>query len=90
MSNYTTLSNVEALKNNLVDLAGDHGELYDMYIDDVRDIETAVELYNKFDSEGLAKHVKYMDTSPREDLVVAFANDLGKDFASIILGYEVR
>lgn len=90
MSNYTTLSNVNALKTELVNLAGDHGEFYDMYIEDVLDIETAVELYNKFDSEGLAKHVDRMDTAPREDLVVAFANDLGKDFAANVLGYEVR
>jgi len=31
-----------------------------------------------------------MDTAPREELIVAFANDLGKDFVADVLGYEVR
>ena len=54
MSNYTTLTNVNAIKTDLVELAGTYGELYDMYIDDVRDIETAIELYNKSDAKGLS------------------------------------
>jgi hypothetical protein len=90
MSNYTTLTNVNAIKTDLVELAGTYGEFYDMYIDDVRDIETAIELYNKSDAKGLAKHVDHMDTEPREDLILAFANDLGKEFVAQHLGYEVR
>ncbi len=90
MSNYEILSNVKAVKAELIELAGNYGEFYDMYIDDVLDIEKAVSLYEAADPKGLAKHIDQMDTSPREDLVVAFANDLGKDFVADVLGYEVR
>ncbi len=89
MSNYEILSNVKNIKAELIDLSGTYGENYQMYIDDVHDIETAITLYEAGDVKKLAKHIDQMDTSPREDLVVAFANDLGKEFVEDYLGYEV-
>jgi len=89
MSNYEILSNVKHIKAELIDLAGPYGENYQMYIDDVWDVETAITLYEAGDVKELAKHIDQMDTSPREDLVVAFANDLGKEFVEDYLGYEV-
>ena len=65
-------------------------ELADMYQDDANDFKKAIELFRQSDNEALANHIAYMDTSPREDLVMAFAADCGKDFVSQNLGWEIR
>jgi hypothetical protein len=90
MLNYEILSNVKAVKAELIELAGNYGEFHNLYIDDVNDVDTAIALYEAADPQKLAKHIDEMDTAPREELIVAFANDLGKDFVADVLGYEVR
>ena len=66
------------------------GDLAVMYMDDHRDILKAIRLFRLHDGEGLAEFCDNMDTAPREQLVLAFAEDCGKDFVKAYLGYEVR
>ena len=60
-----------------------------MYMDDLRDFKKAVTLFRNSDGEGLAEHIDYLDTLPREQLVLAFAKDCGNEFVNSYLGYEL-
>ena len=66
------------------------GDLAVMYMDDLRDFKKAVGLFRNSDGEAIAELCDNMDTAPREQLVLAFAEDCGKDFVKAYLGYEVR
>jgi hypothetical protein len=88
--NLSPLSHVETLiaqMNGYISKCD--SELVDMYKGDRDDFVKAVELYNNADSVALSDHIYHMDTEPREDLVVAFAEDLGKEFVEVNLGYSV-
>ena len=65
-------------------------DLAEMYMDDLNDFKKAVALFRNSDCEGLADFIARMDTSPREQLVVAFGRDCGNDFVSQNLGWEIR
>ena len=67
-----------------------HDDFAEMYREDRDDFKKAVALFRQSDAEALSQHVDYMDTSPREELVVAFAKDLGTQFIELTLGYELR
>ena len=85
----TPLTKVENLIQNYRSWAKESDELFEMYEDDRKDFEKAVELFRSGDSEKLTKHVCYLDTAPREELVEAFYFDCGNDFVRDILGYEM-
>ena len=84
------LFNVGSLLNRLYDMAATDEEFSDMYDQDARDVEIAIELFRQDAPEALAQHIYQMDTSPREDLVVAFGKDVGRVFVRDVLGYEIR
>jgi hypothetical protein len=64
-------------------------DLAEMYMDDLRDFKKAVSLFRNSDNEELGNLIDYMDTEPREQLIIAFAEDCGKDFVSQNLGWEL-
>lgn len=86
----TPLENVASLVAAFRGYAEQEPNLADLYNSDADDFHKAIVLFRQADSEGLSQYVYEMDTSPREDLVAAFAEDLGKDFVADHLGYEVR
>jgi hypothetical protein len=65
------------------------GDLAVMYMDDLRDFKKAVTLFRNSDGEGIGELCGNMDTAPREELVLAFAKDCGKDWVRSYLGYEL-
>lgn len=65
-------------------------DLSDMYDEDHGDFLQALSYFRQSDAEALANHISHMDTSPREEVVMAFHKDLGNQFVEEILGYTVR
>lgn len=65
-------------------------DLSDMYDEDHGDFLQALSYFRQSDAEALANHISHMDTSPREEVVMAFHKDLGNQFVEEILGYSVR
>lgn len=85
----TPLNAVNKLMDQTFSYAQDGDDLAEMYMDDLRDFKKAVTLFRNSDGEGIAELCCNMDTSPREELVLAFAKDCGSDFVKSYLGYEL-
>jgi hypothetical protein len=85
----TPLTAVEALATNLNNLIEENEDLLDMYIEDLNDVETAIHLFRADDPETLVDFVWNLDTSPREDLIVAFVQDCGEIFVKEHFGVEL-
>jgi hypothetical protein len=86
----TPLNAVSLLMDQTVSYAEENEDLADMYNEDWKDFSAAITLFRNSDCEGLANHIIEMDTAPREQLIVAFAEDCGKNFVSQNLGWELR
>lgn len=86
----TPLNSVAQLVADYKDYASQDQDLSEMYEDDAKDFHKAISLFRQSDAEALAQHVQFMDTHPREALVVAFNKDLGNQFVESVLGYSVR
>jgi hypothetical protein len=86
----TPLTNVAKLVADYREYAQDGGDLSDMYNEDADDFHKAISLFRQSDAETLSQHVQFMDTSPRDSLVMAFFRDCGKDFVEHVLGYSIR
>lgn len=85
-----SLSHVENLIKSYDKYVAEASDSFkDMYADDQADFKKAVKCFREADDVALSKLVDYMDTSPREELIVAFAEDLGKQWVELTLGYEV-
>jgi len=67
--------------------AKNNDELSEMYDEDANDFMQALSYFRQNDTEALVKHVRDMDTSPREELIEAFWFDCGNDFVENVLGY---
>ena len=88
---HTPLNAVKKLIDQTFSYAQEADEdLAEMYMDDLNDFKKAIALFRNSDCEGLADFICRMDTSPREQLVVAFGQDCGNDFVSQNLGWEIR
>jgi len=86
----TPLNAIDQLMDRTFSWAHDNDDLADMYLEDLDDYKKAVSFFRQSDAEALSSHIDYMDTSPREQLVIAFQEDLGCDFVKNVLGYEVE
>ena len=88
----TKLSNVEKLCDQTFSYSveSETKDMKSLYEDDLKDYKFAINLFCKSDAEALNRHVDHMDTSSREQLVMAFHKDLGSKFVEDVLGYEVR
>ncbi len=85
----TPLNAINKLMDQTFSYSVEDQELADMYTADLHDFKKAVTLFRNSDGEGIAELVDEMDTAPREQLVMAFAEDCGKDFVKSYLGWEL-
>lgn len=65
-------------------------DMQDMYDQDHADILKCIDMFRADDPEELADFVCSLDTSVREDVVCAFAEDCGEDWVTEVLGWSVR
>ena len=93
MFNKTPLSHVP----NLIDdyrkyavEASNDTDMVELYEDDVAGFQSALGMFRNNKLEELKKFVDYMDTAPREEIVIAFGKDLGSDWVRSVLGYDVE
>ena len=85
----TPLNAINKLMDQTFSWAQNRDDLADMYLDDLEDFKFAVKLFRNSDAEALSNHLVNMDTLSREQLVMAFNEDLGSKFVEDVLGYEV-
>ena len=69
---------------------GRDNDMSEMYAADRNDFIEARNLYQTLEHDELRTHVNRMDTSPREDIVIALAKDCGPAFVRDALGWEVE
>lgn len=91
---YKFLKNVVALEASLMqDVIANEGvdqEMANFYAQDRNDVIEAKSLYFADKANEFRTHIDRLDTSIREAIVIAFAEDLGSDWVLKNLGYEVR
>jgi len=64
-------------------------ELADLYKDDLNDFESVQWLINADDIDGASTKIDGMWTEPREQIVMAIADEYGNGYVETVLGYEV-
>ena len=64
--------------------------MVDMYKQDAKDFIAVLNMIKDKNYSGAKKLIQYMDTLPREGVIVAIAYDLGKSWVAENLDYEVR
>jgi hypothetical protein len=62
----------------------------DMYKQDAKDFKDILNMIKDKNFSGAKKLIQFMDTLPREGVLVAIARDLGNDWVKENLEYEVR
>ncbi len=91
---YKFLENVvnleSSLMQNVIEFEGVDQEMANMYAQDRNDVIEAKSLYFADKANEFRTHIDRLDTSIREGIVIAFAQDLGEDWVLNNLGYEVR
>ena len=65
-------------------------DMADMYKQDAKDFKDILNMIKDKNYSGAKKLIQYMDTLPREGVLVAIARDLGKSWVAENLEYEVR
>ena len=91
---YKFLENVvnleSSLMQNVIEFEGVDQEMANMYAQDRNDVIEAKSLYFADKANEFRTHIDRLDTSIREGIVIAFAQDLGEEWVLNNLGYEVR
>ena len=64
--------------------------MVDMYKQDAKDFKDILNMIKDKNFSGAKKLIQFMDTLPREGVLVAIARDLGNDWVEENLEYEVR
>ena len=65
-------------------------DMSDMYKQDAKDFKDILNMIKDKNHSGAKKLIQFMDTLPREGVLVAIARDLGNNWVEENLGYEVR
>ena len=65
-------------------------DMVDMYKQDAKDFKDILNMIKDKNHSGAKKLIQFMDTLPREGVLVAIARDLGNDWVEENLEYEVR
>lgn len=65
-------------------------DMSDMYKQDAKDFKDILNMIKDKNFSGAKKLIQFMDTLPREGVLVAIARDLGNDWVEENLEYEVR
>jgi hypothetical protein len=64
-------------------------DLADMYLADTADFQAVQRLINSNDIDGAIAKIKRMDTEPREQIILAIAEEYGNGYLETVIGYEV-
>ena len=64
-------------------------DLRGLYEDDMSDFESVQRLINSDDIDGAVAKIDNMDTAPREQIVLAIADEYGNGYVETVIGYEV-
>tara|TARA_Y100001937_G_scaffold89021_1_gene120345 strand:- start:43 stop:312 length:270 start_codon:yes stop_codon:yes gene_type:complete len=65
-------------------------DMVDMYKQDAKDFKDILNMIKDKNFSGAKKLIQFMDTLPREGVLVAIARDLGNDWVEENLEYEVK
>ena len=65
-------------------------DMSDMYKQDAKDFKDILNMIKDKNFSGAKKLIQFMDTLPREGVLVAISRDLGNDWVEENLEYEVR
>ena len=65
-------------------------DMSDMYKQDAQDYESILTMIESDNLSGAKKLLQYMDTLPREGVIVAIGYDLGNDWVAQNLGWEIN
>ena len=65
-------------------------DMSDMYKQDAKDFKDILKMIKDKNFSGAKKLIQFMDTLPREGVLVAIARDLGNDWVEENLEYEVK
>ena len=65
-------------------------DMSDMYKQDAKDFKDVLKMIKDKNFSGAKKLIQFMDTLPREGVLVAIARDFGNDWVEENLEYEVR
>ena len=65
-------------------------DMSDMYKQDAKDFKDILNMIKDKNFSGAKKLIQFMDSLPREGVLVAIARDLGNDWVEENLEYEVR
>ena len=63
--------------------------LADLYEDDLSDFQVVQWMINSNDMDGAIAKIKCMDTEPREQIILAIADEYGNGYVETVIGYEV-
>ena len=63
--------------------------LADLYEDDLSDFQSVQWMMNADDTDGVTDKMDNMDTEPREQLILAIADEYGNGYVETVIGYEV-
>jgi len=64
-------------------------DLADLYKDDLSDFQAVQWMINSDDIDGAVAKIDNMDTEPREQIVLAIADEYGNGYVETVIGYEV-
>ena len=64
-------------------------DLADLYLADTADFKQVQWLMNSNDIDGALAKIGNMDTEPREQILLAIAEEYGNGYVETVIGYEV-
>jgi hypothetical protein len=64
-------------------------DLADAYLADTADFQAVQRMINSNDIDGALAKIGNMDTEPREQILLAIADEYGNGYVETVIGYEV-
>ena len=64
-------------------------DLANLYEDDLSDFQAVQWMMNSNDIDGALAKIGVMDTEPREQILLAIAEEYGNGYLETVIGYEV-
>ena len=64
-------------------------DLADLYLADTAEFQAVQRMINSNDIDGAVAKIDNMDTEPREQIILAIADEYGNGYLETVMGYEV-
>ena len=64
-------------------------DLADLYLTDTANFQAVQRMINSNDIDGAIAKIKRMDKEPREQILLAIADEYGNGYVETVIGYEV-